>query len=406
MSSSIQAAPRTIHQAAWRVNRLDPIKCRGASLCTCALGLIFGIASTTQAVAADDTQQGDSTSASSPSAVSSVVVTGTNIRGVAPVGSQIVTVDRDQIVSAGAVTTAQLMKETPQISNLGISNVSVGQANGSGNQERGTSIDLRGLGAYTTLTIVDGHRVVPQGGNGNEVDPSIIPTIMLQRVDVEADGASATYGSDAIAGVVNLIMRRNFNGEEVTAQGGIGDHYFVHQADAILGRKWDSGQFTLGFQENYNSALNGQYRPFQDNLTAQGGSDFRPTNCTPGNVSFKDPISGLTLNYGVSPTGTLLGTGIGAGQVVNKCDPQRLQDLVPEQQIYSGAFTFDQKLTDRIDLEGEGFYIAQRQIWSSRWWRNHRRAQQQSLFRRAAGRRHGAELSCPERCLPMRNSEL
>jgi iron complex outermembrane receptor protein len=330
---------------------------RWGMLSTCAVGLALGVASASEAATGDAAPSTNAT-ASSPSTVSEVVVTGTNIRGVAPVGSQIVTVDRSQIVAAGAVTTAQLLEETPQVTNLGISNFSVGQANGSGNQSRGTSIDLRGLGAYTTLTIVDGHRVVPQGGNGNEVDASIIPTIMLQRVDVLADGASATYGSDAIAGVVNMILRRNFNGAEVTAQGGVGDHYSVHQVDAIIGRAWDSGQFTLGVQENYNSALNGQYRPFGNNLVAQGGTDFRTTNCTPGNVSFKDPITGITYTYAVSPSGALLGTGTGAGQIVNKCDPGRLQDLVPEQQIYSTAFTFNQRLTDRIDLEAEGFYTS------------------------------------------------
>ena len=76
-------------------------------------------------------------------------------------------------------------------------------------------MNLRGIGPYATLMLVDGHRVT---NNSRSTDPSIIPTLGLERIEVVADGASAIYGSDAIAGVVNLIPRRDLDGAEVFAR--------------------------------------------------------------------------------------------------------------------------------------------------------------------------------------------
>ncbi len=86
------------------------------------------------------------------------------------------------------------------------------------------------LGPFSTLTLLDGHRAVPQGTTGFAIDPSIVPTVALARVEVVADGASALYGSDAVAGVVNLMLRRDFEGVEASLRGGHGDEYDERQA--------------------------------------------------------------------------------------------------------------------------------------------------------------------------------
>jgi iron complex outermembrane receptor protein len=295
--------------------------------------------------------------ANTRSTVEEVIVTGTNLRGVAPVGSAIIGINRDDIVTSGAVTTVDLLEQSPQITNLGLSATSRGQTGGSANSSYNTSINLRGLGPYSTLTLVDSHRVVPQGTTGQAVDPSIIPTIMLQRVDIEADGASATYGSDAIAGVVNLVLRRNFEGLEVTARGGVGNHYDDHQFDIAAGKRWDSGQFTVGFENSYNSELNGQDRSFfSDNLVSRGGSDFRPTTCNPGNIV----ISGVTYPI---PAGGVTAANKAAlvPGAANKCDPLKSQDILPMQNHYSAVFTLDQHVNDRVDVSVDGIY-AQKDI--------------------------------------------
>ena len=78
----------------------------------------------------------------------------------------------------------------------------------------GTAINLRGLGADSTLSLVNGRRLAGSGSYGELGDVSALPSAAVERVDVLLDGASALYGSDAVAGVVNLIMRRRFDGAE------------------------------------------------------------------------------------------------------------------------------------------------------------------------------------------------
>src|SRR5690606_10681175 len=112
---------------------------------------------------------------------------------------------------------------------LGISEASRGQSGGSGNIVWGNSVNLRGIGPYATLVLVDGHRV---NSNARSIDPSVLPSLALERVEVVADGASAVYGSDAIAGVVNLIMRREVDGAEVIARRGFGSDYDEHKLGA------------------------------------------------------------------------------------------------------------------------------------------------------------------------------
>ena len=153
----------------------------------------------------------------------------------------------------------------------------------------GNSINLRGLSPFATLTLLNGHRVLPSGTTGATVDPDSFPSLMMQRVDVVADGASATYGSDAIAGVVNLIMRRNVDGLEAQARYGSANHYEENRLGVALGHRWHSpfgdGQISIGFEQSYHSDLNGQHRAFfQSNQTAAGGSNYSSLQCNPGTI--------------------------------------------------------------------------------------------------------------------------
>ncbi|MFC3068888.1 TonB-dependent receptor [Phenylobacterium soli] len=289
--------------------------------------------------------------ASEANSVEEVVVTGTNIRGAAPVGSTVVSVSREDIQASGAVTTAQLLQETPQVFNLGVSETSRGQSGGSGNITYGTSVNLRGIGPYATLAIVDGRRVIPQGTSGQSVDPSVLPTIMLERVEIVADGASAVYGSDAVAGVVNMILRRNFDGVEMSARYGAGDNYNERQIGVIAGHKWDGGQLTIGYENGYHSALSGLDRDFyRGDLSAAGGGDFRVTQCNPATLT----INGV--NYAVPATGVTKTTAGGlVANTTNKCDNLKYQDLLPKQEHDSVAFTLDQQVGSAVHLFADGF---------------------------------------------------
>src|SRR5438270_6731984 len=102
--------------------------------------------------------------------------------------------------------------------------------------------------------MVDGIRFPPQADGICAIDPSIIPSLAVDHVDVLADGASATYGSDAIAGVINVVMKRAFDGAITQARyGSAKDGDAKWQASQLFGRTWDGGDVT-GSYEYYNEA--------------------------------------------------------------------------------------------------------------------------------------------------------
>src|SRR5262249_35860652 len=117
-----------------------------------------------------------------------VVITGSRLRGVEePVGSPVFAIDEKAIELSSVTTIDKLIQQTPQVFDLGVSEASRAQNGGSGNIVYGTGINLRGLGPYSTLVLVDGHRAV---SNGRSIDPSFLPSLGLQRIEVLADGAS------------------------------------------------------------------------------------------------------------------------------------------------------------------------------------------------------------------------
>ncbi len=279
-----------------------------------------------------------------------IIVTGSRVRGVAPIGSPVVAMSNKDIAQAGRVTLQQAIQDLPQVFNLGVSEGSRGQTGGAGNIVYGNSINLRGIGPNATLIIVDGHRVT---NNGRSIDPSILPTLGVERVEVVADGASAIYGSDAVAGVVNLIPRRNFNGLEMVARGGISDDgvYTEKTLGAAFGHKFNGGQFTLAYEHVEKSNLNGNDRSFfRSNQTSSGGNNYSVTKCAPGTlkaggVSYAMPGQLTQANAGSLVAGTS-----------NTCNDLQGQDLIPRQRYDSMNGTFDYAINDWLSLTADGFY--------------------------------------------------
>ena len=169
-------------------------------------------------------------------------MTGSRIRGAQAVGSNVIALDQTAIAEEPVSSTADLLRRVPQVVSLGASRAGGNAQNGAANITRGAGINLRGLGNKATLLLYDGRRFPAQGTQGQYTDPSVLPTIALERVEVIADGASAIYGSDAIAGVVNFILRKDFNGQEFRVRAGVTDdgHYGEQQVSGIVGRRWDS----------------------------------------------------------------------------------------------------------------------------------------------------------------------
>ena len=105
---------------------------------------------------------------------------------------------------------------------------------GDANNIGGSALNLRGLGTERTLTLVNGRRHVPGIEGTAAVDISTIPSGLIERVEILSGGASAVYGSDALTGVVNFILKDDFEGFELNAQGGRADDYGSEKIGLLL----------------------------------------------------------------------------------------------------------------------------------------------------------------------------
>ncbi|MEM9571143.1 MAG: TonB-dependent receptor [Pseudomonadota bacterium] len=160
-----------------------------------------------------------------------VIITGTRIQAPGIVSSSpITTVGQEEFALTQTVEVERLFRDLPIALPGDNQNVNNGTAGA-------TTVDLRGLDANRTLVLVDGRRMVPFDVGG-EVDVSAIPVTMLERIDVVTGGASAVYGSDAMAGAVNFILKDDFEGVELNTK-----YRFSEQGDGEL---WgDSEVFSI-----------------------------------------------------------------------------------------------------------------------------------------------------------------
>ena len=119
-----------------------------------------------------------------------------------------------------------------------------------------SSINLRGLGSDATLTLLNGHRL-SYGGTRQAIDVSAIPLGAVDRIEIVADGASALYGSDAVGGVANIILRPDMTGIETRARvGGSTDGgNFAQQYGITAGSRWGTGGFIAAYEFNRTSAI-------------------------------------------------------------------------------------------------------------------------------------------------------
>lgn len=196
-----------------------------------------------------------------------IVVTGSRIRGAQGIGN-VITLDRTIIEETGVVDLGEALRQLPQNFSGG-QNPGVGAGGGVLNQNvsAASQPNLRGLGADATLTLLNGHRL-PYDSAFAGIDISAIPLAAVERIEVLPDGASALYGSDAVAGVINVILRRDFEG--VTTSGQLGSSTqggnFRQQFDVVGGTTWDSGGLVASYDFSNNSAIRASQRDFSDPL--------------------------------------------------------------------------------------------------------------------------------------------
>lgn len=213
-----------------------------------------------------------------------IVVTGTLLRGAAPT-SPVVVITREDMERRGITTVQEALRQTSQ----NFSGINPGSTRATGGNTGFTSqANLRGLGPEATLTLVNGRRLTAAAGDlGRAVDLNFIPTAAVDRVEILTDGASALYGSDAIGGVVNLILREDFDGAEITAYHGENQHGADQLSlSGVAGSVWDGGNAILAVQRTRQRALEFARAgiPGAD-LRPLGGADYRLAFAgQPGNV--------------------------------------------------------------------------------------------------------------------------
>jgi iron complex outermembrane receptor protein len=331
-----------------------------------------------------------------------VLITGSLIRGTTAVGVPVTNLSPTDFANVGALNTADLFRSFPA-ANVMPSGVGT---NSGATIERGTKVNIRGLDTGTatrSLLMVDGIRFPAQGNGQCVVDPSIIPALSMDHVDVLVDGASATYGSDAVSGVINIILKRNMDGAITQARwtsSSSGKNRYL--ASAVWGRTWDGGQITISYEwYNDQPIMGNAHSKYGLDHTPFGFDDRRPLGSSiPPTISAGTPSQvgggkvGTAANLGIGCTNCYaipLGTGqdwdAGAGGIGptlpgsaptlnwlafntagnrgtngtrNIFDPYDIAWYDANQQRNGGHLTVDQRLTSNISFYGSAFYSNRR----------------------------------------------
>jgi len=313
----------------------------------------FAMAGAIQAQDAAAGQTGNAQQSSSPAPskdkaknLQAVVVTGSLIRRVdVETSSPVVTVDRSNIVNAGNPTMGNVLQALPNIAGnaTNTQNNSNGGGVASPSLEGGDGaarVSLRGLGVNRTLVLIDGQRMA-------NADINMIPQSMIERVDVLAEGASTVYGSDAIGGVVNFILRKDYKGVEASVNGGISSHGDGQRRgiNLIGGLNGDNYNIVGGLDYNKYDAVLATKRRFSahqlylsSGVLSAAGSSTIPTG------KIQTPASIAAHAAGTCPTQYItLAQGNGSSVSDYRCDLGN-----PDAYNYN-AFNYIQTAQQRTD---------------------------------------------------------
>ena len=217
--------------------------------------------------------------------LSAVTVTGTRIRGGAS-PSPVITIGSEDISEQGFADLGEVVRSVPQNfsggQNPGVAGGATTGAAGLANQNvtGGSSLNLRGLGPDATLTLLNGRRM-SYGGFVQAVDISAIPVEAVDRIEILPDGASAVYGSDAVGGVGNVILRRDYDGVAVGARYGeaTGGGLATREYTATAGTMWSGGGVIATYKNASTDPLFARQRDYTrqmaDPTTLYAGSHLR-----------------------------------------------------------------------------------------------------------------------------------
>lgn len=299
-----------------------------------------------------------------------IEVTGSRIRQASiETANPVIMMTREQIQKQGFTSVGDIIQN---ITTAGSPAISRANAFSSGEEVGGQYVDLRNLGPERTLVLLDGKRLgITSSGYA---DLASIPTGVVERIEVLTDGASAIYGSDAIAGVVNIITRKGFDGLEASAyigQYSQGDGE-VQQYNFLLGSSGDRSNVTLGAeysQENpvyardraFSHYPNGPYHRFPEASFDEDGNRIVDSNGWSGNtykgrINLPNGRGSWTLNPGADPANPANYHRYGQGEdfdLVNTNEAMYLRTGIERRSVFANG-SFD--VTDKVRLSADALY--------------------------------------------------
>jgi iron complex outermembrane receptor protein len=292
-----------------------------------------------------------------------VTATGTMIKGINPVGANLVTMDSTDIKASGAVTTNEVLNQIPQIANtfntqtVEPTAINIGGVRPSIRYNPAQTI----VGGAATLVLLDGNNLVGVSGLATAPDPGFIPTVVLQRVDVMPDGASSIYGANAVTGVINFVTRNNFQGLETNASLGLADGYTAFDASAMAGTAWGDGGAYLAYEHKSNTYLMAADRDYTKmDLTSIGGRDSRSTQCALANLTAPGGKNYALTSSAVPNTAGALAANVtgpfgGLNPVTNagsfnRCDTNSYASLFPKQEQNTIFGEFHQHVAEGVEF--------------------------------------------------------
>lgn len=296
------------------------------------------------------------------------IVVGSHIRGVKDGPSPVIVLGREEIDRGGYATVADALTSLPQA--FGGSTADdvalAGTDPTNTNSGLSTAVNLRGLGADATLVLVNGQRMAGAGMMGDFADVSMIPLAAVARVEVLTDGASALYGSDAVGGVVNIVMRDRYDGAETRARiggstrGDLGQHQFAQ----TVGRSWVSGSVlaTAEYQRRNRLAASRRDYAATTDLRPFGGTDHSVYYSQPGTILTVDPVTFALAPAYTIPAGQD-GTSLRPADIVpgkNLSNYRATLDLLPTQERGSVYLALSQEIGSRVTLNAEARYSDRR----------------------------------------------
>lgn len=296
------------------------------------------------------------------------VVVGSHIRGVKDGPSPVIVLSREDIDRGGYATVADALTSLPQaFGGTTADDVALAGADPTNtNSGLSTAVNLRGLGADATLVLINGRRMAGAGLMGDFADISMIPVSAVARIEVLTDGASALYGSDAVGGVVNIVMRDRYAGIETRARfgGSTRGDLGQYQLAQTLGRSWSTGSalVTAEFQRRNRLAASRRDYAASTDLRPFGGTDHSVIYSQPGTVLTIDPVTfSLVPSYAI-PAGQD-GTNLTPGDFIvgkNTSNYRATLDLLPTQERGSVYVALSQDIGSRVTLNAEARYSDRR----------------------------------------------